>query len=200
MQVLGDLYRECDAFCEKAFTWRDSLSVGKKVTLAFATALLIGLAAQVRLPLPGTPVPVTGQVFAVLLCGVFLGGGYGALSQLFYIGLGAMGLPVFSGLSAGSAILLGVTGGYIVGFIPAVLMIGLVANNMKNKNPLSLACAMLSGVGIIYLFGAAQFAVFTGAGMFHTLTMAVIPFIAWDIVKALVAAYIACLILPKNNS
>lgn len=200
MQVLSGLYRECEAFRVKAFSWRDSLSVGKKVTLAFAMALLIGIAAQMRVPLPGTPVPVTGQVFAVLLCGVFLGGGYGTLSQLFYIGLGSLGLPVFNGLSAGSAILLGVTGGYIVGFIPAVLMIGLIVNKMNKKNPLTLACAMLGGVGIIYLFGAAQFAVFTGAGMYQTLTMAVVPFIAWDIVKALAAAYIACAILPKNHT
>ena len=92
----------------KRFSWRRGLGLAGNVMLSLCFAGLTGLAAQVRVPLPFTPVPITGQVFAVLLGGVFLGGGYGALSQILYLGMGAAGVPWLAG--GGSGLPLGPTG------------------------------------------------------------------------------------------
>ncbi len=182
----------------RAFEWRDGLDVPARVVLAFGMAALTGLTAQLRLPLPHTPVPVTGQVFAVLLSGVLLGGAYGALSQAIYVGAGAAGLPWFAGLSGGPAVILGVTGGYLVGFILAALLIGLVAGSRPIlRRPLAMALLMLAGVGVIYLLGALQFSAVMHTGLKATLAGAVLPFIAWDVAKALLAASLASAILPK---
>ncbi len=75
------------------FKWRCEASLIHKIILAFAMACFTGIAAQVRIPLPWTPVPISAQTFAVLLSGVLLGGWYGGLSQVFYIGAGVAGVP-----------------------------------------------------------------------------------------------------------
>jgi biotin transport system substrate-specific component len=111
-----------DLACLRFFVWRHRSTVAKKIALCFAAAAFTGLAAQIRVPLASTPVPVTGQVFAVLLSGVFLGRRYGALSQVIYVSLGAAGVPWFAGWTSGA--LLGLTGGYLVGFIPAAALVG----------------------------------------------------------------------------
>jgi len=202
MHVLTDALDRYAMFRTKVFSRRDSLPVLSRIGLALAVAALTGLAAQLRLHLPGTPVPVTGQVFAVLLCGALLGGGYGALSMSFYLGMGYAGVPWFSGFSAGSAALLGVTGGYIIGFVPAALLIGLMSERMaarRRLRPLTLPLLMLAGVGVIYFFGALQFSAFMGTGLYETFSLAVIPFVFWDIVKALLAGSLACALLPRTN-
>ncbi len=198
MDVLGSALNKYISCRTKVFNWKDSLSVPSKTALALATALLIGACAQIRFHLPGTPVPVTGQVFAVLLCGALLGTGYGALSLAFYLGLGYAGVPLFTGFSAGSAALIGVTGGYLVGFLPAVLFIGFAVKQQSLKSPLNLILIMLGGVGIIYYFGAMQFAAFTGAGLSQTISHAVLPFILFDIGKAVAAGSLAYALLPGN--
>jgi len=198
MSTLAHALERCDRARTRAFEWRDALSVPARVALALSMAALTGLMAQLRLPIPGTPVPVTGQVFAVLLSGVLLGGGYGALSQTVYVGAGAAGLPWFAGLSGGQAVILGVTGGYLVGFIPAALLIGLVAQRHPLlRRPIPMALVMLAGVAVIYLGGAVQFSAFLHTGLRATLAGAVLPFIAWDVAKALLAASIAAALLPK---
>jgi len=100
---------------------RRVLSGSAMLLLSIAGACLTGLLAQVcvRLPLGFTPVPFTGQVLGVLICGAFLGGGYGLLSQVIYVGAGATGLSRFAGLSGGFGALQGVTGGYLIGFVVA---------------------------------------------------------------------------------
>ncbi len=200
MESLSGVMEQYESLKTRAFARRDSLAVSSKIVFALGVALLTGLAAQVRFHLPGTPVPVTGQVFVVLMAGIFLGGGYGALSQVFYLGLGYAGLPLFTGFSAGSAALLGVTGGYLFGFIPAALIIGLIVQHAppRLKRPLILPLLMLFGIGIIYFFGAMQFAAFTGAGLRATFAAAVVPFILWDVVKAVLAGFLACTILPRK--
>src|SRR4030042_122397 len=102
-----------------AFRWRYELSVAQKIALALGMACLTGLTAQVRFYLPFTPVPLTGQVFAVLLSAVLLGKWYGGLSQGFYAGIGACGVPWFAGWAGGVRFLSCGHGGYIIGFILA---------------------------------------------------------------------------------
>ncbi len=102
------------------FRWRYELSIPKKLVLALGVACLAGLLAQVRFVLPWSPVPITGQTFAVLLAGVLLGRWWGGVSMAVYGGLGVAGVPWFSGWASG----LGATGGYIIGFIFAALFLG----------------------------------------------------------------------------
>src|SRR4030067_2093739 len=98
------------------FKWRYELSIPKKLGMALGMAAIVGILAQVRFPLPWSPVPITGQTFAVLLAGVLLGRWWGGVSMAVYAGLGAAGLPWFQNFSGGLAYMAGPTGGYIIGF------------------------------------------------------------------------------------
>lgn len=183
----------------RAFSWRHSLSTTQKVELALMVACLTGLLAQLRFYLPFTPVPVTGQVFAVLLSGVLLGKWYGGLSQGLYVGLGASGLPWFAGFSGGIGVITGCTGGYFIGFILAASLIGwLTERHIAARGFLPQLGLMLMGVVLIYGLGAVWFFILLSYGLAATMKMAVLPFIALDMVKAIGAAGIACAILPKE--
>ena len=181
------------------FRWRDELRLLHKLVLAFTFACLTGLAAQIRIPLPFTPIPVTGQVLAVLLSGIILGGRHGGLSQIFYVGLGAIGLPWFSGWSGGLMAITGVTGGYIIGFVPAAFMIGWLTDRCISVRRFHLQLLLMAaGVSIIYIFGAAQFAIVMNTGFLKTMKLAVFPFIPVDLMKAVVAAGVSASILPRS--
>jgi len=187
------------------FKWRDELHLLHRLALTLAFACLTGLAAQIRIPLSFTPVPVTAQVLAVLLSGVILGGCYGGLSQIFYVGLGTMGLPWFTGWNSGLAAITGVTGGYIIGFVPAALIIGWLTDRYTSARRFHITflhlfqpLLMAVGVGIIYIFGATQFAVVMNTGFLETMRLAVFPFILVDLAKAVVAAGVSTSILPKE--
>ena len=187
------------------FRWRYELSIHKKLTLAVGIACLAGLAAQVRIPLPWSPVPVTGQTFAVLLAGVLLGRWWGGISMAFYTGLGAAGLPWFAGLNSGLGYLAGPTGGYIIGFILAALFLGHFTDKyIRSRSFLSMLGLMLfANFVLIYVPGLLQlgfwFNLVKGepATIASLLTMGAIPFIAGDITKAVLAAAIARGVTPK---
>ncbi len=182
------------------FKLRDELSLPYKLALAFTFACITGIAAQVRIPLPFTPIPITAQVLVVLMSGIALGGHYGGLSQVFYVGFGIIGLPWFSGWNGGLAAISGVTGGYIMGFIPAALVIGwLTTKHVSARRFHFQLLLMAAGVSIIYILGAAQLAVVMNTGFLKTLKLAVFPFIPFDLIKAVVAAGIATSVLPKSD-
>jgi biotin transport system substrate-specific component len=184
------------------FRWRFELDTVYKISLALTFALLTGLLAQFRFYLPGTPVPVTGQVFGVILAGVILGK-WGGVSQCFYVGIGAVGLPWFAGLNGGIFYLVGPTGGYLIGFIIAAFFIGFVVDRyIRSRNFLGMLTLMLfSTFFLIYIPGLIQFYLWMGGSInfWELLTMAVIPFIAADIIKAIIAAVIAIGITPKRT-
>ncbi len=183
---------------DRAFVWRDALPWTMKIGLALGMACITGLSAQLRFFVPGTPVPVTGQVFAVLLSGVLLGATYGTLGQVFYVLIGTAGLPWFNGWAGGSSVLLGATGGYLLGFIPAAMLVGLVTQRFVSmRRPAPMCAVMLVAVGVIYLAGALQFSAFMRTGLTATLMAAVAPFIIWDAAKALLAATVGAALLPK---
>ena len=188
-------------FTYLVFSLRDELSLVYRLCFTLAFTCLTGLAAQIRIPLPFTPVPITGQVFVVLLSGIVLGGCYGGLSQVFYVVIGTMGLPWFSGWNGGLAAITGVTGGYIIGFIPAALMIGWLTDRYAAVRRIHFQLLLMGiGVVIIYIFGAAQFALVMNTGLLRTMKLAVFLFIPWDMMKAAVAAGISASILPKSDS
>ncbi len=116
-------------------------------------AALTGVGALIAIPLPFTPVPITLQTFFIFLAGALLGKYLGALSQLIYLLLGVVGLPVFAKGSSGIGALLGPSGGYLVGFIPAAFLVGYLLER-REKPPLGLIfLAMVVGLLAIYLPG-----------------------------------------------
>jgi biotin transport system substrate-specific component len=181
------------------FKWRFESTLANKFALALGFACLTGLLAQVRFYLPFTPVPVTGQVFAVLLSGVILGKWYGGLSQGLYAGIGAAGLPWFNGLMGGMDVLSGVTGGYLIGFIAAALLIGWFTDRyVRGRSFLGLFSIMLLGIALIYLFGVVQLSLVLGVNAQRAIELGALPFIGVDVYKALIAAAIAAAVMPRT--
>ena len=183
------------------FRWRYELSIPKKLTLALGIACLAGLLAQVRFVLPWSPIPITGQTFAVLLAGVLLGRWWGGVSMAVYGGLGVMGVPWFSGWASG----LGATGGYIIGFILAALFLGYFTDKyVRSRSFLSMLGLMLFGnfiliyvPGLLWLGLWLKVVAGTPVTFIALLGMGAIPFIAGDVTKVVLAAAIARGVTPK---
>jgi biotin transport system substrate-specific component len=157
-------------------------------------AALTAAGAYIHIPIPFSPVPVTLQVFFVLLAGSILKSKWGSLSMIVYTLLGVAGLPVFAGGSSGIGVLLGPTGGYIVGFILAAYIIGKLSEKTENSAKSGLlinAFNMSAGVLVIYACGVFQLMIMADIGAGAALTLGVIPFLPGEIVKTAVAAYIA---------
>ena len=154
--------------------------------LVLLFSLVTALSAQITLLLPFSPVPVTGQTFAVLLSGALLGPRLGALSLLLYLAEGAAGLPFFAGGAGGAARLFGPTAGYLLAYPLAAALVGSLAVRGWDRRPFSMLAAMLFGSVVIYALGAAFLARFAGAS--HALTLGVLPFLPGDAAKALLAA------------
>lgn len=180
------------------YSWLFDLTVGHKLLYALFLAGFTGIAAQIRIPLGFTPVPVTGQVFAVLMSGVLLGHGYGAAAMLFYLIAGFAGVPWFTNGQAG--MLIGPTTGYLIGFVPAAALIGWQLEKNRLHTYFSILISMFTGVLIIYLFGAVNFALFMKTSLKSTLLMAVLPFVMFDVIKAMIAAAICRMIIPQRFS
>ncbi len=190
-----------------AYQWRVELSLVKKIALTVGMAAVVGLAAQVRVPLPWTPVPITGQTFAVLLAGIILGRWWGGASMAFYAGAGAMGMPWFNGWSGGIGHLAGPTGGYIIGFILAALFVGhLTDKYVKTRKFLPMLGLMLTAnFVLIYIPGLLQLYLWLNlvsgstVSVYAVLGMGLLPFIAGDIIKAVAAGGAAWGLMPKQS-
>ena len=179
--------------------WRYSLDFVQKMMLALGFACLLGLLAQVRIPLGFTPVPLTGQTFGVLLAGVALGAYWGGASMLMYIGIGAMGMPWFQGMNGGVEYVTGATAGYLVAFIIVAFVVGwmterkLAARKAKYMLPLML----LSSVSIL-LIGTAWLVIALNVSAGEALAMGFLPFIGLDICKSIAAAGIGTAMTTKK--
>jgi biotin transport system substrate-specific component len=156
------------------------------LALVLGGSILIALSAQLALPIPFSPVPVTGQTFAVVFLGALFGGVRGASAVLAYLAEGVAGFPVFSSGGAGFAHLAGPTGGYLVGFVGAAYLTGHLAERGWNARVWRVATAMVLGNVVIYAFGATWLAAFVGAG--PALALGVVPFLAGDALKTALAA------------
>ena len=167
-------------------------SLLRSAGLVLAFSALTALSAQVRVLLPFTPVPITGQTFAVLLTGVVLGPRLALLSLLVYLAEGAAGLPVFAGFTAGPAVLVGPTGGYLAGMPLAAWLVGHLALRGWDRRPLSLAAAMVLGNAVIYALGLVWLGVWLAqADKFSSvpgvLQAGMVPFLLGDALKILLA-------------
>ena len=169
-----------------ARTFPRSNALLRDFMLVFSGAIFVALLAQVKILLPFTPVPLTGQTFAVLLVGVTLGSKRGAASMIFYTVLGAFGLPVFAGGASGMAYLTGATLGYLVGFVVAAYLIGMLAERGLERNLRTSLLPFLAGTLVIYLFGAGWLAMLFGVE--KALVLGVLPFLVGDAIKMILAA------------
>jgi biotin transport system substrate-specific component len=166
----------------------------RMMVFASLFAALTAAGAYIQVPIPFSPVPVTLQVFFVLLAGSMLKSKWGGLSMIVYTLLGIAGLPVFAGGSSGMGVLLGPTGGYIIGFILAAYIIGKFSEKVENAGKSGLfinALNMSAGVLIIYACGFIQLMFVAEVEPGAALALGVIPFLPGEIVKTAVAAYIA---------
>jgi biotin transport system substrate-specific component len=150
-------------------------------------ALLTAAAAQIEIPLWFTPVPITGQTFAVLLAGAALGWRAGAASQLLYVGLGAVGLPFYSGGDSGWEVVTGATGGYLLGFIVAAAFVGLLAERRQDREVLTAVPAFLAGTAVIYVIGVPWLAAVAGFDAITAIEKGLAPFVIGDLVKVALA-------------
>ncbi len=170
---------------QPSLTWRRAAWL-YDVALVSGGSLLIALAAQIAIPLPFSPVPITGQTLAVLLVGVLLGSRRGASSLLLYLAEGALGLPVFAGGRCGFLYLLGPTGGYLLGFVVAAFVTGWLAERGWDRRVRSNVPVMLLGNAIIYALGLPWLAHFVGAT--RVLALGFYPFIVGDLLKITLAS------------
>jgi len=156
--------------------------------LIVGASLVTALAAQIAIPVPWSPVPITGQTWAVLLCGAVLGARRAFLAQALYLLEGAAGLPVFAGFSAGAAVFAGPTGGYLVAFPLAAAVTGLLAERGWDRRFLTMVAAMLLGSVVIFTLGLANLSRFVPGD--QLLAAGLLPFLPGDLVKSSLAALV----------
>jgi len=161
-----------------------------------AFVLATSFAAQVAVPLPWTPVPMTLQPLFVILAGAMLGPRLGAMAMALYVVLGAAGAPVFSNGGFGLPWLLGPTGGYLIAAPAAAFVVGSFAS--KDAGWLRTAAALTLGVLTMYAGGLSQLLLVSGQGFANVLSMAVLPFIAGDVTKVLTALVLVRGVAPKS--
>jgi biotin transport system substrate-specific component len=149
--------------------------------------LLLAVLAQISIPLPFTPVPLTGQTFGVLLVGAALGSKRGTSSMILYILEGALGLPFFAGGASGWHVLVGATAGYLAGFVVAAYVIGLLAERGLERTIRTSFVPFAVGTLVIYLFGVAWLAVFLGS-FDQAIGAGLLPFLIGDVIKLILAA------------
>ncbi len=192
----------------KIFEWGHDLNTLEKVIVSFTFACLIGLLAQLRFYLPWTPIPITGQTFAVLLGAVILGKTWGGASSAIYVGMGAAGVPWFSGWSGGLHAITGATGGYLLGFVISAFFVGYVVDTYSGSRGFvgMLALMLFTNFVLIYGFGMIHLYFWlsvvggTSVGLLELLMMGAIPFVLGDIVKVFISSSTANWLTPKKSN
>ena len=183
--------------------WRNELDLVYKVLMALGFAALTGLLAQVRIALPFSPVPITGQTFAILLAGVMLGR-WGGISMSMYVGLGAAGIPWFTNWQGGIGTLTGATGGFLIGFILAASFLGFATDRYVRTRKMHVLLPMMlfANFVLIYVPGLLVLNVwwsgFIGPiGFTKLLSVGFLPFVVGDLLKVGAASVLARTMLPS---
>ena len=167
-------------------------SRARTIALVVGAAALTAACAQISLPVPGTPVPMTLQTAAVLLAGAGLGWRAGALSQLLYVAAGVAGAPIYADGVGGWAAATGPTAGYLVGFVLAAALVGRLAERGQDRSVLTSVPAMLAGSAVIYACGVTWLARSLGLSSQDAIAAGLAPFVVGDVVKLVAAG----LLLP----
>ncbi|MBA7498816.1 Biotin transporter BioY [subsurface metagenome] len=161
----------------------------RQMTLISLFAALTAVGAFISIPI--YPVPLTLQTLFTLLAAMTLGSVMGASSQIIYVLLGIVGIPVFAGFKAGIGILFGPTGGFLFGFIISAYIIGKIIELKKEKNIFYYFLAGIIGTIILYIIGITQLSLVTGIGVKKALMVGMFPFLPGDILKIIAASFIA---------
>ncbi|MEE8340998.1 MAG: biotin transporter BioY [Candidatus Neomarinimicrobiota bacterium] len=174
-----------------------SKSLTANLTIAFSGSILLALLARLSIPVPFSPVPITGQTFGILFIGATLGSRLGALSVIMYIIEGIIGLPVFAGGIGGFLYLLGPTGGYLIGFVPAAYLVGYLAEKGFVDKITPTFIALTLGTIVIFIFGISWLAV--TAGIETALKIGLYPYLFGAMVKIILATIIVNSIYRFNK-
>ena len=150
--------------------------------------LFTALLAQVAVPVPGSPVPITGQTLAVVLTAAALGPARGVSVQVLYMAAALVGLPFYSDASGGFDVVFGATGGYVVGFIPAAYLIGLAARHGADRKIWKSLPLFVAGQAVIFAVGVPWLALSYGLTTTQALEAGFYPFILGGVVKAAIAS------------
>lgn len=153
-------------------------------------ATLISVSGYISVPLPFSAVPVTAQTLAVMLAGSLLPASQAALSLIVFLLMGAVGLPVFSGGTGGLGIIVGKTGGYLIGFLFGAVAISLTKGRNVNFARI-LSANLFGGIIVVYIFGALWLSFVTKISLWNSVILGVVPFIPGDVVKAVIAALLS---------
>jgi biotin transport system substrate-specific component len=170
-------------------------STGRRVVAVALGALVVAVAAQVRVPLPFTPVPVTLQDLAVLTVAGLLGPAAGVAALVTYLGMGLAGLPVFAGGGSTLAWLLGPTGGYLLAFPVAAFVMGTVSSRPGFARAL-LGAAL--GMAIVHIGGVAQLAILSGGDLAGAFRLGSLPFLPVSAIKVGLAAGLVTALASKR--
>ena len=158
----------------------------KALLVTFGTLFIAGLA-QIALPIPGSPVPITGQTLGVLLIGASYGSQLGAFTLVTYLAVGIAGAPFFAKGAHGLAVLTGPTGGYLIGMIFASLLVGALAGRKWDQKIRSAIPAMLLGNAVIFAFGLYGLHAYTHQSWSWTLAAGFTPFLFGEALKIAIA-------------
>lgn len=165
-----------------------SRSLTANIVIAISGSILLALLARLSIPVPFSPIPITGQTFGILFLGAMLGSRLGTLSVIAYISEGIIGLPVFAGGSAGFLSLLGPTGGYLIGFIPAGYLVGFLSEKGWTNKLTTTFITMIIGTSVIFIFGISWLSVTAGFGT--ALKIGLYPYLPGAVVKIILATTI----------
>lgn len=166
-------------------------SLVRDIVLVSGFVALTAAAAQISIRLPWTPVPITGQTFAVLATGTVLGWKRGALTQLLYVLVGAVGVPVYAGAQSGWKVVTGATGGYLLGFVLAAALVGALCERRQDRHLLTSVPAMLAGSALVYGIGVPWLAAVLGVSGVKAMELGLVPFLVGDVVKMALAGGLA---------
>lgn len=159
----------------------------KNTILCALFAALTGVFSQISIPIPITPVPINLATLSVCIVGGLLGAKRGAISQLVYVIIGLIGIPVFANFGGGVGRIVGPTGGYIVGYVVAATIIGIIIDKFGDKLQI---CIIAMSIGILgcYIVGTAWFMFVTKNTLAASLYLCVVPFLIGDVLKVIMAS------------
>lgn len=162
-------------------------SISRSAVLVSGLVGLTAVSAQIAVPLPFTPVPLTLQTFAVLVGAAALGAQRAVIAQVSYLLLAIAGAPILAGGAGGAEKVIGATGGYLVGFVAASYLVGRIAERGATEKIKSTVVAYVVGSLVIYTLGVLWLAQFTGLGLGWAIMNGVVPFLVGDLIKAMAA-------------
>ncbi len=165
------------------------ISKTRDLTMIAIFAALTGVLSQIALPLPITPVPINLAMASVFIAGGLLGAKNATISQIVYVMMGMVGIPVFAKLMGGPGVLTGPTGGYIIGYIAASFVVGKISEYNSENCVLRYVAAMIFGLVACYFVGSVWFMYITKSDLTKTLMMCVVPFLIGDFFKIAISAY-----------